>query len=262
MKRLLFFLLILCLIFSCTRHNRSIKHLDSNETQNYVAHGLAIPKIKEERTEQLIEHLGYTVSYNTDWLIPNWVAYSITEEKLYGTVERDKGFYEDPEINGYTATASDYRNSGYSRGHMAPAGDMKWDTQAMYESCYYSNICPQDKGLNNGVWRIIEEQVRKIAKNTDAMYIVCGPIVSQNFQTIGQNKVAVPFAFFKAILVFKNGEYECTAFVCNNADLDKDYLQYMISVDRLERLIDMDLFYNLPDSVENMIESQCLDIFK
>ena len=74
---------------------------------------------------------------------------------------RHDAFMPDPEVP-YTksATTNDYKNSGWNRGHMAPAGDMKWSEQAMKESFYLSNICPQNKNLNSGIWKDLEEQVR------------------------------------------------------------------------------------------------------
>ena len=221
-----------------------------------VTTSLEYPKMLNQSIEQLINHKGYTVSYNPDRLIPNWAAYSLMKEKLNGTVPKDKGFYADPSVGDRTAKATDYKKSGYSRGHMAPAGDMKWDATAMHESCYYSNICPQNMKLNSGVWNVIENKVRKLANKCDVVYVVCGPIVPQKHQTIGANKVAVPSAFFKAILVCDKREYKSIAFICDNADLEGDCMQYATSVDSVESLLKMDLFYNLPDEIEDEVEAR------
>ena len=70
---------------------------------------------------------------------------------MLGNAKRTNAFKKDPHIVGSSASAVDYRKSGYDRGHLAPAGDMKWDVQAMKESFYYSNISPQLPQLNRGV---------------------------------------------------------------------------------------------------------------
>ena len=61
-------------------------------------------------------------------------------------------------------STGDYTKSGYDRGHMAPAADMKWNKQAMEESFYMSNICPQNPNLNRGDWNDLEEKSRQMAK--------------------------------------------------------------------------------------------------
>ncbi len=91
-----------------------------------------IPKLKAKRSEQVIRHEGYTVSYNSDYKIANWVAYELTaEEAKSKKTERSNKFVPDPMVKGATATNEDYTRTGYDRGHMAPAGDMKWSAKGI-----------------------------------------------------------------------------------------------------------------------------------
>nr|MCR5550122.1 DNA/RNA non-specific endonuclease [Bacteroidales bacterium] len=166
---------------------------------------LEIPVLKADRPEQIIAHKGYTVSYNSDWCVPNWVAYELTREEVRGTVHRAGHFEPDPDVKGVCPTYRDYSRSSYTRGHMAPAGDMKWDTTAMRESFYLSNVCPQDHNLNDGDWKVLEEQARSWAYKYGSVYIACGPIMSNNPEVIGRNNVAVPDAFYKVLLCKING---------------------------------------------------------
>ena len=94
------------------------------------------------RQEQIIRHSGYTVSYNKDLKIPNWVSYELTREETKGKEKRGNRFIADPLVTGPIATNADYTRSGYDKGHMAPAADMKWSPEAMKESFYFSNMCP------------------------------------------------------------------------------------------------------------------------
>ena len=140
-----------------------------------------IPSIKDNRSDRVITHKGYTVSYNYDWKIPNWVAYELTDWEVAGEVPRYDRFKPDPMVpQNATATTDDYKYSGFDRGHMAPAADMKWDEQAMKESFYLSNICPQNPNLNGGVWKDLEEQVRDLASQKGRIFVVCGPIVTDD----------------------------------------------------------------------------------
>lgn len=244
---------------------------------------IEIPAKIANRSEQIIRHTGYTVSYNADWKIPNWVAYELTQTEVEGTFPRYKTFMPDPEVPSHlSATTYDYTKSGFDRGHMAPAADMKWSEQAMKESFYLSNVCPQNHNLNGGIWKSLEEQVRDLAAQKGAIYVVCGPMVSQNPPTIGENKVAVPEAFFKVLLQKKDDGYEAIAFVFKNV-FDKPNEQnrtsssyavakkralernesgrrplstYALSVEELQTLTGIDFFPTLPDDIEKEVESR------
>ena len=106
---------------------------------------LEIPKTIRQRDETIITHTGYTVSYNHHYKTPNWVAWELTRQETTGEEGRTNQFLPDPSLPEPRVETSDYTHSGYDRGHMAPAADMKWSKQAMKESFYMSNICPQNR---------------------------------------------------------------------------------------------------------------------
>lgn len=216
---------------------------------------LEIPKFITPRKEQVIVHAGYTVSYNPDWHIPNWVAYELTKSETYGNIDRADHFDPDPDVNGVCPNFRDYSRSGYDRGHMAPAGDMKWDETAMKESFYLSNICPQDHNLNKGDWNTLEENARHWARKYGNIYIVCGPIVSQQPKTIGYNHVAVPDGFYKVFLCKINGKWESIGFYFDNKPGSGNLRDYCKSVDEIERMTGIDFFSTLDDSIENKVEA-------
>jgi endonuclease G len=218
---------------------------------------IEIPAKITEKKEQIITHIGYTVSYNSDWKIPNWVAYELTKEEVGGTIPRFDTFSSDPEVPyENSATTYDYLNSGWDRGHMAPAGDMKWSEQAMKESFYLSNICPQNNNLNSGIWSDLERQVRELARQKGKIYVVCGPIISKQPQTIGKNRVAVPDAFFKALLQNDQNNWYAIAFMFANKSGRKPLATYAMSVEELQIITDIDFFPALPDSIEQKAESE------
>lgn len=205
---------------------------------------------------QVIEHYAYTVSYNFEWLIPNWVAYSLTDDETYGTVPRENSFYPDPLIKGVAIETGEYTHSGYDRGHMAPAADMKWSEQAMYESFYMTNVCPQNRNLNRGDWNDLEELARDWAKKYGSIYIACGPIVYDENVTIGNNhRIVVPAAFYKVFLRKNHSSWTTIGFVFENVAGNKPLMTYMTSVDEVENMTGIDFFYNLPDSIEEQIEA-------
>ena len=88
-----------------------------------------------------MEHTGYTLNYCEEYEQPYWVAYVLTADEVFSSnSERDDNFHEDPSIPTGSATLADYKGSGYDRGHMIPAADLKWSEQAMDDSFYLSNM--------------------------------------------------------------------------------------------------------------------------
>lgn len=218
------------------------------------AQGTELPLTRRDVKEQVIRHAGYTASYNEQWLIPNWVAWELTKEEATGTVSRSQQFVPDPAIRGKQASTYDYSRSGYDRGHMAPAGDMKWSQQAMDESFYLTNICPQHHDINAGQWEKLENRCRGWAKFHGKVWICCGPVMSRNPKTIGENKVAVPSGFFKVVCTERRGQYHAIGFIFPNGTCQGDMWQYAMSVDEVEELVGHDFFHNLPDDIEDAIE--------
>lgn len=205
-------------------------------------------------SEQILEKSSYIVSYNKDTRIPNWVAWHLTADHTDGLVRRMSNFYEEESVSIPRATLEDYRGSGWSRGHMCPAGDNKWSETAMYESFSLVNVCPQNASLNSGLWNVIEIDCRRWANRFGDVYIVCGPILmNKEHETIGINKVIVPEAFFKVILCLQ-GKPKAIGFVVKNNEGKKKKDQFVNTIDEVERITGIDFFPNLPDDIENKVE--------
>lgn len=215
-----------------------------------------LPAPLTDRAEIRLMRKGYVTSYNTDNRICNWVAWHLTASHIKGSCTR-KGmkFTEDTDVPVPRATHYDYIRSGYDRGHMCPAGDNKWDTQAMRDCFLLTNICPQNHNLNVGDWHELENACRKWAEEYGAIDIVCGPILlKQKHKTIGKNKIMVPEAFFKVILCRK-GKPKAIGFIYRNMPGNRPKVDYVNSVDEVERITGIDFFADLPDDIEKKVES-------
>lgn len=207
--------------------------------------------------EQRIDYKGMTVSFNPQLHIPNWVAWELTRDEATGTEPRSNAFAADPDVNG-CATPADYRNSGYDRGHMAPAGDMKWNPETMRESFLLTNICPQAKSLNSGSWKKLEEKCRIWAQADSAIVIVCGPILSDDpVEYIGASHIAVPKRFFKVVLSPYANPPRGIGFIMPNSAVRGGMQACAVSIDEVETITGHDFFSALPDDVETTVESQC-----
>lgn len=208
--------------------------------------------------QQMVEYTGMTVSFNRDTHDPNYVAWELTREEANGTVPRTDNFMADENVPG-SALPSDYRNSGYDRGHMAPAGDMKWHVQAMRESFYMTNMCPQSPDLNRGAWEKLEEKCRVKAREDESLIIICGPIFDESGPAarIGQTGVAVPQRFFKVILAPKAERPYAIGFIMPNGYVEGGMQEAAVSVDEVEAATGYDFFSALPDETEKLLESRC-----
>lgn len=204
-----------------------------------------------------LSYKAMEVSFNPTMHQPNWVAWELTGDETYGTIRRDSQFYTDPSVPGCAKTY-DYSYSGYDRGHMAPAGDMKWDADAMRETFCLVNICPQAKVLNTGAWKRLEEKCRTIARLDSALIIVCGPVLTDSISDyIGDTGVAVPRRFFKVILSPYTTPMRGIGFIMANDRVKGGMQAAAVSIDEVERITGHDFFSALPDSIENRIEATC-----
>ena len=217
---------------------------------------LEIPVYSDAPYKQHLVYEGYEVVLNEKMLIPEWVAYELTDQEVDGTNPRSNHFRTDPNFKGKQADDNDYRNSGWDRGHMAPAADMKLTEQMMRESFYFTNICPQNHNLNSGDWKALEELVRDCANKYGSIYVTCGPIVTDNkYGSIGQNQVTVPDAFYKVMLILTPNGYESIGFIMENKAGHKPLSTYALTVDEVESRTGLDFFPSLPDDIEAKIES-------
>lgn len=206
--------------------------------------------------EQRLIRKSYVVSYNSTTMQPNWVAWQLTAEHTYGSVNRpNNAFREDLEVPYPRATLQDYKGSGWTRGHLCPAGDNKWDDEAMYETFLLSNICPQNSNLNSGLWNQIEMTCREWAKRYGEIYIVCGPLFYKSeHECIGHNRIPVPEAFFKVILRLGT-QPRAICYVCKNTDGNGKKDLYVNSLSQVERLTKIKFFPNLDAETRQIIDS-------
>ena len=185
--------------------------------------------------DHIRSHQDYILSYDRRNRIPHWVFEHLTPDtcRRAEDVDRTKSdFREDASIHPYFRSKNtDYKHSGFDRGHMAAAGNHMTDQTFMDETFLLSNMAPQvGRGFNRDKWEHLERYVRKLTKLYRNVYCCTGPLYLPRmeedgksyvkYQVIGQNNVAVPTHFFK-ILVMENdgGELELESFVLPNQEI-------------------------------------------
>lgn len=216
-----------------------------------------LPEDRQHRSQQILYRRSYVVSYNRDTRCPNWVLWELIRDHADGDAGRpDYAFHEDMEVPAPRALLSDYRGCGYDRGHMCPAGDNKWDADAMYDTFLLTNICPQDRQLNSGLWNRIEMKCRHWAKKHGRIFIVCGPLyLDGDHRLIGDSRIAVPDAFFKVVLCLE-GTPRGIVFICRNTDgiRQKDY--YVNTINEAEIITGYRFFPGLDGDVAVRVKDE------
>ncbi|MCM1437230.1 MAG: DNA/RNA non-specific endonuclease [Prevotella sp.] len=203
-------------------------------------------------------YTGFELAFNPQNGTPDYVAWELTRDKTDGTTPRSNKFWQDTELEG-CPQPSDYTRSGYDRGHLCPAADMKWSSEAMNDCFVMANMTPQTHALNGGAWATLEEKCRIWAKRDSALVIVAGPLYEKSDQKkIGNGKIRVPSAFFKVILAPYLQNPRAIGFIYPNMASPGNMKNYSMTVDQVEELTGLDFFFNLPDELENKIESEAI----
>ncbi|KAM6953750.1 nuclease EXOG, mitochondrial [Aplochiton taeniatus] len=214
-------------------------------------------------------YANHTLSYDQAKRTPRWVAEHLSNQKLLGKADRKHcRFKPDPGVpEAFSARNEDFLGSGWSRGHMAPAGDNKQSEQSMAETFYLSNIVPQNFENNAGFWNRLEMYCRELTQRFDDVWIISGPLALPevkedgrkmvSYQVIGKDNVAVPTHLFKAILVQKNSTNHSqspsstvalAAFIVPNQPIgfDRKLTEFQVSLSELEKASGITFFTKLP----------------
>jgi endonuclease G len=209
-------------------------------------------------TDTILSYAGFDLAYNEQYEQAAWVAYVLTREEIEtGDVGRTDNFRPDPNLLTGSASLSDYRGSGFDRGHLAPAGDMKWDAEAMSESFLMSNMSPQTPAFNRGIWSKLETKVRDWALEKDSLYVITGPVLSPVDSLIGENQVGIPPYYFKVLVDLSPPDHSFIAFLLPNAASSDPLHQFAITVDSLEIVTGYDFFATAPNqAVVNWLEKE------
>jgi endonuclease G, mitochondrial len=197
---------------------------------------------------------------------PQWVAEHITPDSLgqSGGERKNSSFVEDMSIpEKFRGKLKDYFRSGYDRGHQVPAADAKWSQDAIDETFFLSNMCPQvGEGFNRDYWAHFEDFCRRLTVKYPSVRIVTGPLYLPKRETDGKWRVtyevignppniAVPTHFYKVIFAEDGtvgGQVAIGAFVLPNAAIpnEKPLTDFEVPVEAVERASGLEFATKLP----------------
>lgn len=204
-------------------------------------------------TNQIIEHDNFVLSYDENKEQAEWVAYELKRDHAQMAFKRPF-FIADPKVKTLSADWRNYKQSGYDKGHLCAAADMKFSKKAFEDTFFTSNISPQLHDFNDGVWNRLEQKVRYWAQKKEGIYVVTGGVLRGKLKTIGKEQVAVPNYFYKVLLDNSDGEFRMIAFLVPHQKSEKPLYEFVVAVDEVEKRTGINFFPGLDDKIENQLE--------
>eukprot|EP01147_Barroeca_monosierra_P000192 gene191-3579_t len=222
--------------------------------------------------ENVVKRTGYIAGISYQTRTPKWVLQWLTEDftqyltrDIVNQTNTDRSkfaFFEDESVDElFRARLHDYRKSGYSRGHLAPASDNKLSEDAMHDTFSLScNIVPQELSMNGCDWLRLERMTKSLCNKYDHVFVVSGPMnvakrdhkancMMMKYQVIGPSQVAVPTHMFKVIFAEnENGKDRAiSAFVMPNRPIREHapLYRYQVPLQEIERSTGLRFFPKL-----------------
>lgn len=214
----------------------------------------------------LMEKPQYVLSYNRSLGTANWVSWQLNSSWL-GSTDRQDDFRPDESLpeGFYAVRATDYRGSGYDRGHLVPSGDRTASSADNSSTFVMTNMIPQSAANNREVWNELEQYSRQLVQEGKELYMIAGP--EGRIKAIANGRVTVPRYTWKIILVLDRpgsglgGITENTRAIAvrmpnTQRVANTAWQDYRVSIDVLETATGYDFLSNLPLGIQEAIESR------
>lgn len=227
----------------------------SKNTKVFITNEFDDSLLPTSTTSEIVKHKYYTLSYSEENEQAEWVAYALLQNELSNNNFDRPYFIEDKMVSTKSADWRNYKNSGFDKGHLCPAGDRRISFEAYTETFLTSNISPQNKEFNSGIWNRLEQKVRFWAEKYNGVYVITGPILKPGLSTIGDEKVAVPDEFYKIVYDVSDENKKGIGFIIPNAPSSRSFYEYAVPIDEIEVKTGINFFPNLSEKVQESIES-------
>ena len=207
------------------------------------------------RKEYILDYSGFVLEFDTNARNATWVCYMLCRSQLGDGVERTRNFRQENRLGNLSPRDAEYRNSGFDRGHLAPAADMSFSAQSMYDSFYLTNVSPQAPAFNRGIWKELEAQIRSFAIEKDTIWVVTGPVLSSDLPKMGTTNISIPELFYKVVYAADKAGAQGIAFLMRNEAGSDELKNYAVSIDSIESITKINFFPLLSLQEEQQIEA-------
>ncbi|GAA4325648.1 hypothetical protein GCM10023115_40150 [Pontixanthobacter gangjinensis] len=220
----------------------------------------------------LLEKEEYVMSYSRDKGTANWVSWHLDEAWL-GSASRQDDFRSDSSLpsSWYQVGATDYQYSGFDRGHLCPSADRTLSVDDNSNTFYMTNMMPQAPSNNRYAWANLESYCRSMLDGGNEIYIISGGYglggdgANGYAEYLAGGKIQIPSNTWKVIMIIPDGTDDVNRVTTstrviaidmpNSNSVTSDWTQYLTTVDNIEAATGYDFFNLVPDSIENVIES-------
>ena len=251
-----------------------------NVNRNRYAHNgikatrLEFPHLSSDSTMNILVEKSTTdfgVTFSLEWdcskKANRWTAYQMHAGNTGGKVDRQDDFREDPDIpSQYRSTLADYKDSGFDRGHLCPSADRQRSEEQNSQTFFLSNMQPQYHNHNGGKWATLEGKVRTWAGSCDTLYVVKAATITDvtlngstqsGLLNVMCHSLIVPAYFYMAMMSYNKSTdtYKSLGIWTNHSNTASEITIEYITIDELEQRTGIDFFCNLPDEMEDEVES-------
>jgi endonuclease G len=202
--------------------------------------------------DQKIENQFYSICYAFPHRIAKYAVHWLSLKTMSGNQSRTNDYRRDNRVK-EAVDARDYARTGFDRGHLVPAADMKINRMAMSESFFMTNMTPQRPGFNRGIWQSLERALRKRVSEKGSAYIVTAPLLDAGLPQLSK-RISIPESFYK-IAYFPKTREMIAYLIPNFSQKGRKISEFRVTVDELEALTQIDFFSQLEDHLEDRLEA-------
>lgn len=201
-----------------------------------------------------LAYTHYQLCYSNTHRVSKWTMHELTLAQIKGTQARTNDFKADPRVI-QPVYEDDYRRSGYDRGHLVPAADMRLNQQAMSETFFMTNMTPQDPGFNSGIWNSLEAHIRKEVERLGPALVITAPVLleQQDYPMI-RSRVSIPSEFYKIAYFYQDQSMQAYL-IPNRHAQGQSFKSFKTTVRSIEALTGIDFFSELPDELQEHLET-------
>lgn len=224
-------------------------------------------------TNYLLVKPQYALAYNNTRGTARWVSWHLSSAWV-GSTPRCDCFVADNTLptSYFKAVTSNYTNTGFDRGHVAPSADRTFNNTDNAATFLMTNIMPQAPKLNQQTWAYLENYGRTLINNGNELYIISGGYgqggsgsLGGTTTTIAGGAIAVPSRYWKVIVVLANGSNDVNRVstgtrviavdMPNSQSIGTSWGSYRTSVDAIESATGLNIMSNVPAAIQNVIEA-------